>query len=435
MLWLILQSVIFLAFYYVRHLFNYWTRIGFPQLPSSKLPYGSIRSVIKQKQSMGELFRDIHLQHPKTPYLGIYQFFRPALMIRDPVLIKRVLISDFDCFISRGVYHNEKADPIGFNLFNMPSEAWKNWRVKLSPTFTSGKLKNMFHPVAEKTLLLKHHLDTSAESELAEVPLKRALIRLNLSIIASTFFGFELNAFEDPEHEFNIMGDMFFDNNSLRNKVINICAFLFPKITQGLNIPLMPPVVSGYVRNLVNSVVEARTKDPSLVRPDFIQTVMDMMAGKDGGKKISVEQGAAQAFVFYLAGYETSATTTAFCMHELSKSPEWLAKARAEVDELMEKRKGQLQYEDLMQLKVVDKCIKEAMRMYPALPFLNRECNKDYPIPGTNLVIPKGMPIVIPAFGLHMDPEFYPNPEIFDPSRFDTEEMGIEHQPFYAVST
>lgn len=76
----------------------------------------------------------------------------------------------------------------------------------------------------------------------------------------------------------------------------------------------------------------------------------------------------------------------------------------------------------------------EAMRKYP-FPSLLRKCVKDYKIPGTNLVIEKGVGLVIPTYSLHRDPKYYPNPMIFNPDRFDKDNSEGKNQinrPFLA---
>lgn len=419
--------------YYVKYLYSYWERLGLPAL-KAHIPFGCLGPMLRQKMSMGELIRDVHLQS-NAPYLGVYLFCRPTLLIRDPALVKRVLISDFDHFYDRGFHFDEVNDPIGAHLFAMQGKLWKDTRNLLSPTFTSGKLKNMLPPIVAKSELLKRHLNKWTETE-NQVQLKSVLIQLNLSIIASVFFGFELNAFEEPDHQFIKMGDMHFDPNTIRNNVVNIGFFLCPALLKWSKLPSVSPTVSKYVLNLVKSVMEAREADPSLVRKDFIQTVMELMkdsADDDDAVKFTVEKCAAQSFLMYIAGYETSAATASFCMWELCNNPLWLQRARTEVDALMKKCGGKIQYEDVNELKVVNMCIKEAMRKYPSAPMLNRECTKEYTIPDSNgQVIPKGTPILISSFGLHMDPENFPDPERFNPSRFEADNAA-DDLPFYPV--
>lgn len=52
---------------------------------------------------------------------------------------------------------------------------------------------------------------------------------------------------------------------------------------------------------------------------------------------------------------------------------------------------------------------------------MDRLCQQDYTIPGTNFVIEKGTPVFIPMFGLHYDKKYFSNPEVYDPERFNEE--------------
>lgn len=412
----------------LRHIYSYWSRHHFPHLPPS-IPWGCLRPVVIDKsKSFGELIRDIHLDHPDAPFLGLYMFFRPILLVRDPHLVKRILITDFDHFHDRGVFYNEDTDPVGANLFAMPGHKWRDMRAKLSPIFTSGKLKSMFPVMAEKTELLHHHLDRYVQTN-SQVRLKELVSQCIISTLASVFFGLEINALDEPDHEIVTMGQQFFETETFRQKFTNLGVFLFPQIFELFRLPIAPQRMIRGALNLMLTATKVRQAEPLEVRSrrnDFIQTILQLM---DEGLRI--ELCTAQAFLFYGAGYETSATTATFCLYELSKCPEWMAKVRKEVDELMERRQGPLVYEDLADLKQLELCLQETMRKYPAVPLLNRECTKDYRIPGTDHTILKGTPIIISNLGLQMDEKFYPDPEKFDPSRFEGDDRPLETFPYY----
>lgn len=415
-----------LLFVLVKYWYNYWTRRNIPTLNS--IPFGVLGPVVSQKQSFGEAIRDVYLRN-KEPYLGIFFLFRPVLLIRDHVLVKRILVTDFNHFTDRGVHYDEVHDPIGANLMAMPGEKWRILRAKLSPTFSSSKLKNMIPTIETKVQLLEDHLDDVG----SEVRLKRPMEFAIISILVEIFFGFEFNAFENPEHDFVKMAPLFFNPERIQDKIRLGCIFLVPDVMKWLRMPMIPPEAAQYALNMIQSIVELRKSDPSAIRNDFIQTMIELMKEdqKDGSAPMTIESCTAQAFAFYVAGMDSTSNTISYCIYELSKCPQWMEKVQREVDNLMKKGTRGIQYDDLMALKHLGMAITETMRMYPGLPLLNRECTKEYQIPGTDQTIKRGTQVIISNLGLHMDEEFYANPGKFDPSRF--EDTSTEDLPYYPM--
>lgn len=69
----------------------------------------------------------------------------------------------------------------------------------------------------------------------------------------------------------------------------------------------------------------------------------------------------------------------------------------------------------------------ETLRLHPPGAMTNRQCIKDYKIPDQDVIIEKGTSVTIPILGIHHDPEYYPNPEKFDPDRFTEENKNSRH--------
>lgn len=70
----------------------------------------------------------------------------------------------------------------------------------------------------------------------------------------------------------------------------------------------------------------------------------------------------------------------------------------------------------------------ETLRLYPQGSTLNRRAKNDYQIAGTDFVLKKGDRIEIPSYAIQRDPEYYPNPDKFDPDRFESNEVKKRHQ-------
>lgn len=98
-----------------------------------------------------------------------------------------------------------------------------------------------------------------------------------------------------------------------------------------------------------------------------------------------------------------------------------MRKLQEEIDHTLQKHNNQVTYDCINDMEFLDLCVKETFRKYAGLPILNRECTKDYQIPGTDTVIDKGTAIVISIHGIHRDPMYFPNPDLFDPDRFSSE--------------
>lgn len=133
-------SLVTIVYGYFKYSFGYWKLRGIPHDEPS-FPYGNIKNVGKTIHSSIFLKRMYDKFKPTgAQFCGIYFFARPVAIVLDLNLLKHILVKDFNNFNERGLYYNEKDDPIGAHLFTMDGEKWKELRAKLTPTFTSGKI-------------------------------------------------------------------------------------------------------------------------------------------------------------------------------------------------------------------------------------------------------------------------------------------------------
>lgn len=163
----------------------------------------------------------------------------------------------------------------------------------------------------------------------------------------------------------------------------------------------------------------------------YIPATIFLLLSFSDDRKFTFSEAAAQAFVFFAGGFETSSTTMQFALYELTLNPEVQEKARQEILKVLAKHDGKITYEAIYEMDYLGRVIDETLRKYPPIPILQRECNKDFTIPDTKVVIPTGVTVQVPVLGLHMDPEYFPNPEKFDPDRFKEEEKAKRHHYVY----
>ena len=137
--------VVFVSFYfYFSKSVNYWKTRGIPFV--KPFPFlGNLKDVLLQKVDIGHHLKNIHDEFRGMPYVGIFFFNQPALLISDLNIVKDILVKDsYEYFMDRIVDMDENIDPMGGkNMFSLKGEKWRFMRSKMTPTFTSVKMKNM----------------------------------------------------------------------------------------------------------------------------------------------------------------------------------------------------------------------------------------------------------------------------------------------------
>ena len=130
---------------------------------------------------------------------------------------------------------------------------------------------------------------------------------------------------------------------------------------------------------------------------------------------------------FMFEGHDTTAHGLSWTLYCLAKYPEHQEKCREEINEILGNREY-LEYEDLSKLKYTQWCIKESLRLHPPVYIILRQLTEDTELAG--YLIPKESYLTVRLFNIHRNPEFWKDPEVFDPLRFHPD--NIEHQHPYA---
>lgn len=417
-----LVTVIFYSFYYfMKKKYSYWYSKGVKG-PTPLPIVGNFLTVMLQKESATEYVKSVHLKYKGEKLVGLYRGFKPVIVVRDPDLIKQVLIKDFHIFRDRGV--SASSSRLSANLFGAEGETWRILRQKLTPVFTSRKLKEMVPLMQQCVDKFLKYVDYLVENNV-EHEIRSLTSKYTLEVIGSCAFGLDLDACKDEENEFSIMAKKIFTPTTyarflvLLDMIIPGVRKLFTTSTE----------IQEFFLGLVRNVIRER-EGKLAVRKDFMDLMIELREqGKlsrrsdDGISEIELDDYviAAQALVFYSAGFETSAASMSFLFHELALNPDIQDRMYNEVCKVYEKYNGQLTYDSLKELPYLDMVFEETLRKYSVAGILLRKTLETYTFPGTNVTIPEGTPVMISANGLHADPEYFPNPSKFNPENFSPE--------------
>ncbi|CAH1395151.1 unnamed protein product [Nezara viridula] len=359
-------------------------------------------------------------------YGGVWGFWKPKLLILDPQLIEHIMIKDFSYFTDREVNSDVETDPLSRHLVNQNGNDWKILRTKLTPVFSSGKLKTMIQQIMECSDAC---VELIAQKAAAGKPLevREEMAGLTMDVIGSCAFGLNLNSMNDPNSKFKKIGKLVFAPSRAGKLRLAMRAH-FGFLLKLFRWKRMPSEFGAFVINTVMGIVKYREEN-NFHRNDFIQLMMELRKEeekqlKNGNiSKIVMDDNTitSNAFVFLLAGYETTASTLGYVLYELSTNPEIQEKVYKEVEDVLKKHNGEITWEALNEMKYVEMVITETLRKHPPVIAVARQSVRPYKIPNSDLELPEGSVIVIPIYSIHHDPRYYPDPEKFEPERFSEE--------------
>lgn len=344
--------IISLAVYWIRKQYSTFEDTGFLH-EKPEIPFGNIKGV-GTKYHLIHIFKRLYDQFSKkAPVFGIYMFFRPNYVVTDLDLIKDILIKNFETFHNRGLFSSKEHDPLSAHLFTIEDQEWRNMRHKLTPTFTSGKMKMMFHTIMDVSNHMLEKLKTN--TDLDSVDVKTVLASFMMNVIGNVAFGLEINSIDDPDCEFRTMAKKIFTGQNFFGKALLLANFR--SLARKLGFKLIPKDISDFFRKVVKENLEYRLEN-NIERNDVFNLLMKIgTEGREGEEKLTPDEIAAQCFIFFIAGHETSANTTSFALYNLVKHPEIQERLREEIKNTVAKHDDKVTYEAMQEMKLLDKVV------------------------------------------------------------------------------
>jgi cytochrome P450 len=295
-----------------------------------------------------------------------------------------------------------------------------NWRLAheiLQPAFRAEAMRR-YHPIMLDTA---HELVASWDAATEPVDVSADMTRLTLETIGLAGFGYRFGSFERTEpHPF---------------VTAMIRALRYAQLSN-LRVPLLRRALAGSPRqneadialmvDLVDEVIETRRREEDGGRD--LLGLMLTEGHPETGEQLDPVNIRNQAITFVIAGHETTSGALSFALYYLTRHPEQLAKARAEVDAVWGGREPE--FGDVAKLRYVRRALDEALRLWPTAPGYAREAREDVLL-GGKYQLRKGDWAILPLPLVHRDPAVWgPDADSFDPDRF--EPAAVRRRPAHA---
>ncbi|XP_034376334.1 cytochrome P450 4F3 [Arvicanthis niloticus] len=373
-------------------------------------------------QSLARTFRDVCCW-----WVGPWH---PVIRIFHPAFIKPVVLAPASVAPKDTVFYRFLKPWLGDGLLVSTGEKWSRHRRMLTPAFHFNILKPYVKIFNDSTNIMHAKWQRLTSKGSACLDMFEHISLMTLDSLQKCVFSFDSNCQEKPsEYIAAILELSALVARRHQNLLLHVDLF-YHLTCDGRRFRKACRLVHDFTDAVIrerrstlpdeggDDVLKAKARAKTL---DFIDVLL--LSKDEDGKALSDEDIRAEANTFMFGGHDTTASGLSWILYNLARHPEYQEHCRQEVRELLRDREPEeIEWDDLAQLPFLTKCIKESLRLHPPVTAVSRCCTQDIMLPDGR-IIPKGVICRISIFGTHHNPAVWPDPEVYDPFRFDADKV------------
>lgn len=328
---------------------------------------------------------------------------RSTIVTANAEVIQHVLQKNPRNYEKSEIQTDQLAQFIGRGLLTNEGSDWLRQRRLIQPGFHRERLANVAQLMGDELQLIATELAVDIRRR-PQVDMYPWMTAATFRIIARTLFSENLS---DERLSF------------LHDHITKMQEY----IVYAVRLPLLRPVLRGLgltgrmidrreasFRILTEIIEERRSESP---RDDLLQMLIDSRY-EDTGEPMQPRRLLEEVAILFVAGHETSANALAWALYLLARHPRVQERLVAEIDTGLGDRTPDMG--NVRRLPYLTQVINETMRLYPPAWITDRIAFQDDSAAGYD--IPRGVVVAPFIYGVHHHPEYWPDPEVFDPDRF-----------------
>lgn len=323
-----------------------------------------------------------------------------AYFVRHPDLLRNVLMTDHLSFDKGGPFFDKAMSVAGNGILTCPGKDHARQRRMMQPLFSNER-------VIGYTAVMREEAERTAASfqRGQHIEVNKAMSALTLAVTTRTLFSTRASAETVAEAQ---------------DALIVIFAGLYQRMVVPLELVHQLPTAENRQFNqacarlpvIIDQIIAEHRRSGK--ETDDLLSRLHAARDPETNQGLSDVELREQVMALFVAGTETTASALTSTLHLLDRHPEIERRMQAEVDAVV--GSGSPTYEDLARLDYTARVFTEALRLYPPGWILTRRTTTAVDLGGH--AIGAGATILFSPYALHRDPEFFPDPESFDPDRW-----------------
>ncbi len=344
---------------------------------------------------------------------------KEAIVTTDPVVIQHVLKTNSENYHKSEIQKKRMGHFLGKGLLTTEGEPWRTQRRLIQSGFERKQLE-VLSSIMQNSLADSLR-DFDRQARIGSLDIYPLMMKITFAMVGKSLFGARLK-----EEDIDLI--------SLA--ISTVQEFMVRQTIQ----PYLNPwfAVSGELSRhwdmrsrafgVLREYLQRRRKEAP--GHDLLQILMD--ARYSDGHGMSDDLILSESMQLLVAGHETSSNALSWLLYLLSSRPDCVDRIRQEFDSVLGDKP--LNYSDVPKFEFTTQVISEALRLYPPFWMVDRMALADDR--AGDLDIPKGSTVVVFIYGTHHSPQYWEQPETFDPERFAKAKEKLQtpfsHLPFGA---
>jgi cytochrome P450 len=323
---------------------------------------------------------------------------RSVMVASSPELIHELLVTQAESFV-KGTTFRFLRPILGDGLLMSERDFHRRQRKLMAPAFAHRRIAAYADTMCACTEDLQ-----SAWVDGARIDLAEEMMRLTLAIVTKTLLGADVGG--DASAVGSAVSVLIRDINARSSTPI---AFLLGSASRNPRAREALAMLDGIIVRIIH---ERRASGGDT--GDLLSMLLE--AQEEGtGEGMTDRQVRDEVMTIFLAGHETTANALSWAFYLLARNPQAYERLRTEAAAVLGGRRATAS--DLPRLGYALQVFKETLRLYPPAYLTSRQSTRDVELGGQT--IPAGMDVLANIYGMHRRPEYFPDPERFEPGRFE----------------
>lgn len=343
---------------------------------------------------------------------------KKLVIVIHPEHVRHITIKNPQNYEKLESYDPVRKYVIGDGLVTSTGDLWKRQRRLMSPFYTPRGVQEFADIFLRDTLTLVDRWDQLAAKH-SQVEIFDEMALITASIVLKAIFSTKSDQ----------------DILEIKECVETMIDFAGSRMTNPFNLPDWVPSEPNVsyrnardkVHHYINGVLDTRLAMKEAEYPNDLLSKLITAEDPETGERMSHELLRDEALTNFFAGYETSARSMSHAWYALAKNPDVKAKLHEELDRELGDELPTL--ETLKRLPYTLRIIKETLRLYPPAPMYAKDVIDEDVIDGYR--IEKGSTALIFPYFTHRHPDFWDEPERFEPDRHAPEAEKARHPQAY----